>query len=123
MDSKERFSGCADNYVKYRPSYPPEAIDCLMEVCGLAFGMSSADVGAGTGKLTRLLLERGLAVYAVEPNDAMRTAMEQSCAGMPGFLPVKASAEETGLRGLFEKYQRDGQVAFVYRTEVIVGTV
>jgi len=97
MDSKERFTACADVYVKYRPSYPPEAIDCLMAACGLAPGMAVADIGAGTGKLARLLLERGLAVHAVEPNDAMRGAMEQALAGAPGLHPVRASAEETGL--------------------------
>jgi SAM-dependent methyltransferase len=97
MDSKERFTAYAGDYVKYRPGYPPEAIDSLLHACGLAPGMAVADVGAGTGKLTGPLLARGLRVYAVEPNDAMRTAMEQALAGTPGFLPVKASAEETGL--------------------------
>jgi len=97
MDSKERFTAYADDYTKYRPGYPSGAIDHLLEACGLAPGMAVADIGAGTGKLTGLLLARGLRVYAVEPNDAMRGAMEQALAGTPGFLPVKASAEETGL--------------------------
>jgi len=99
MDSKERFTAHAGDYVKYRPGYPAEAIDCLMEACGLIPGMAVADVGAGTGKLTGLLLAKGLTVYAVEPNDAMRGAMELSLAGTPGFVPLKAAAEETGLPG------------------------
>lgn len=97
LDSKERFTPCVEHYVKHRPSYPVQAIDCLMEACGLAPGMAAADIGAGTGKLTGLLLQRGLHVSAVEPNEAMRSAAEQAFAGTPGFTSVAASAEEIGL--------------------------
>ncbi len=97
MDNKERFTAHADNYVKYRPSYPAQAIDCILEQCGLTRGMSVADIGSGTGKLTTLLLARGLHVYAVEPNAAMRSKAEQLLGETTGFYSVDAGAEETGL--------------------------
>jgi SAM-dependent methyltransferase len=93
----ERFSTRADNYARYRPSYPPAAIDLLASRCGLRAGARVADLGSGTGILSELLLERGAQVWAVEPNDAMRAAADTRLAGRPGFTSVAASAEATTL--------------------------
>jgi len=93
----ERFSDRVDNYVRYRPSYPPALLDLLERECGLGPGAVVADVGAGTGIFSRLLLERGARVLAVEPNAAMRAAAEQLLSGSPGFASVAAPAEATGL--------------------------
>ncbi|MGL5942001.1 MAG: hypothetical protein ACRC2S_16830 [Waterburya sp.] len=41
--SLERFSDRAINYAKYRPSYPPAAIDCILE--GLASPLVAAQYG------------------------------------------------------------------------------
>ena len=95
MDNTQRFTDRVDTYVKYRPSYPEEAIDYLYDTVGLGAGGEVADVGAGTGKFTRLLLDRGSVVRAVEPNDAMREAAEQALGGTPGFRAVPGSAENT----------------------------
>jgi SAM-dependent methyltransferase len=56
-----------------------------------------ADIGSGTGILTRLLLDRGYVVHAVEPNAAMRGAAEAALQAEPGFRSVEGSAEATGL--------------------------
>lgn len=93
----ERFSTRADNYARYRPSYPAAALDLLTERCHLAPGVPVADLGSGTGILTGLLLERGAAVFAVEPNDAMRAAAEASLASRPGFTSVRGTAEHSTL--------------------------
>lgn len=93
----ERFSSRVDTYVRARPSYPPEALDLLAERCGLAPRAVVADVGSGTGILTRLLLERGATVFAVEPNAAMRAAAEGALGSSPGFTSVAATAEATTL--------------------------
>ncbi len=50
-DSTRRFSSRVDNYVKYRPSYPPEVVGLLAAECGLTPGALVADIGAGTGLL------------------------------------------------------------------------
>lgn len=97
MDSKQRFSNRVDNYTKYRPSYPKEAIDYLYGELGFREASTIADIGAGTGIFTKLLLDRGSRVLAVEPNPEMRAAAEQSLGGYASFVPVDGSAERTQL--------------------------
>ncbi|WP_425607824.1 class I SAM-dependent methyltransferase [Paenibacillus amylolyticus] len=71
--------------MKYRPSYPKEAIDYLYDVVGLRASSNTADIGSGTGIISKLLLERGSYVVAVEPNQAMREAAEQMLESNPKF--------------------------------------
>ncbi|NPV00984.1 MAG: class I SAM-dependent methyltransferase [Brevinematales bacterium] len=96
-DGKTRFSNRVDNYAKHRPGYPAEAVDYLFSEAGFASGSAVADMGAGTGIFTRILLERGAKVYAVEPNAEMLAQAENDLSGIAGFIPVHAPAEETGL--------------------------
>lgn len=56
-----------------------------------------ADVGSGTGLLTRLFLEHGSRVFGIEPNDAMRGAGERQLASFEGFTSVAGTAEATTL--------------------------
>jgi SAM-dependent methyltransferase len=93
----ERFSSRVDNYVRYRPSYPPSAIELLKTRCGLSRGAVVADLGSGTGILTELLLECGAEVFAVEPNDGMRAAAERQLRHFARFHSVTGSAESTTL--------------------------
>ena len=93
----ERFSSRVDNYARYRPGYPPQAIDLLRERCGLGPGARVADLGSGTGILTELLLASGAEVFAVEPNDGMRAAAEAQLGHYPRFHSVKGTAESTTL--------------------------
>ncbi len=95
--STERFSDRVDDYVRYRPGYPSELIGLLMQEVGLVPGNPVADIGAGTGILTRLLLSSGLRVRAVEPNAAMRAAADAALSGQSGYASVCGSAEATGL--------------------------
>lgn len=97
MDPTQRFSNRVDNYVKYRPGYPAELLAYLRANCGLTPETVVVDVGSGTGKLTRLFLENGNAVYGVEPNADMRQAAELVLADFPGFHSVAAPAEATTL--------------------------
>jgi len=96
-DPTKRFSDRVENYIKYRPSYPPEVLDFLEKECNLSPGVAIADVGAGTGIFTGLLLNRGYKVYAVEPNESMRQAAVEQFKSNPNFIPVEGSAEETTL--------------------------
>lgn len=97
MDSKERFSNRVDAYVKYRPSYPVEAIAHLYNGIGFNEDSIIADIGAGTGKFSELLLNQGSHVIAVEPNKEMREAAEQKLGANSKFEAVPGSAEATGL--------------------------
>jgi SAM-dependent methyltransferase len=96
-DPTKRFSSRVANYVKYRPGYPPEVVDLLKEDCGFTRDSVVADVGSGTGNLTRVFLDRGNVVFAVEPNTDMRAAAERSLSGHVGFRSVDARAEATTL--------------------------
>lgn len=96
-DSVERFSNRVDTYARYRPSYPPAVLDCLMQEAGLNAASTVADIGAGTGILTALLLQSGCTVVAVEPNDAMRAAAEAALLPNPRLTFVNARSEATGL--------------------------
>jgi SAM-dependent methyltransferase len=92
-----RFSDRVDNYVRYRPGYPPQALHVLKSACGLTPGHIVADVASGTGIWTRMLLENGNKVFGVEPNAEMRQAGEGLLAGFPGFASVAGTAEATTL--------------------------
>ena len=70
-DPTQRFSNRVENYAKYRPHYPPAILEVLQTECALTRESSIADIGSGTGILTRLFLENGNRVTAVEPNAPM----------------------------------------------------
>jgi SAM-dependent methyltransferase len=81
------FGPSAELYERYRPGYPPEAIAWLLGGSALRV----LDVGAGTGKLTRALLEAGHEVVGVEPDPGMRAAF---AARLPGIEVLEGAAEE-----------------------------
>lgn len=96
-DARERFSDRVKHYAKYRPGYPPGVIHLLEQSCGLGSQSAVADIGAGTGIFTRLLLDTGCRVYGIEPNREMRVAAEESLAAYPRFTSVAGDAEDTRL--------------------------
>ncbi len=97
-DPLTRFSNRAENYAKYRPSYPVETLEVLRRHCELTRSSIVADIGSGTGISAELFLKEGNAVYGVEPNDAMRTAAEQHLSKYPKFVSVNGTAEATTLK-------------------------
>src|SRR5665647_1534650 len=97
MKNDCKFSGKANVYAKYRPTYPEEYLEYLASDCGLHPGIDAADIGSGTGILTRQLLAREVRVFAVEPNRDMRRMAEAELSGYSGFVSVDAAAEHTGL--------------------------
>ena len=74
MDTVERFTDRAADYVRYRPTYPAEAVDTILDGLGPPEHLVAADIGAGTGISARLLGDRGVRVIAVEPGEGMRRA-------------------------------------------------
>jgi SAM-dependent methyltransferase len=96
-DNKQRFSDRVDHYVSYRPGYPVEMLDFLYKEVGFGSAASVADIGSGTGIFTKLLLDRGSAVFAVEPNREMRSAAESMLSDYERYVSVDGSAEETTL--------------------------
>jgi SAM-dependent methyltransferase len=92
-----RFSDRVENYVRYRPGYPPEVLDVLRAECGLRPNHVIADIASGTGIFTKLLLENGNPVFAVEPNPEMREAGSSLLTGYDKLTSVAGTAEETAL--------------------------
>jgi ubiquinone/menaquinone biosynthesis C-methylase UbiE len=95
--STKRFSNRVDDYVKYRPSYPPAVFSTLQSHCGPGADYKVADIGSGTGIFTALLIEHGYQVYAVEPNKEMRGAAERNLMSSTQFHSITGTAENTGL--------------------------
>jgi len=95
QDPTTRFSDRAGNYAKYRPGYPEDMVVYL----GTLFppGAIVADVGSGTGILTRQLLDHEYVVHAVEPNEPMRLEADRALFRRQGFHGVNGTAEATGL--------------------------
>jgi SAM-dependent methyltransferase len=96
-DPTKRFSTRVDTYVKYRPGYPPDVLRTLIEDCELLATSPVADIGSGTGILTKILLNNGNPVFAVEPNPEMRAAAEALLRGYSNFSSIAGRAEATGL--------------------------
>lgn len=97
MNPTERFSSRVEDYVRYRPSYPNSVIGLLTRECGLSAQSRIADIGSGTGLLSRLFLDLGCEVSGVEPNREMRQAGEQILDGNPHFHSIDGRAEATTL--------------------------
>jgi SAM-dependent methyltransferase len=110
-NATSRFSDRVENYVRYRPGYPPEALQILKTECGLAPHHVIADVASGTGIWTRTLLENGNTVLGVEPNAEMRQAGERLLAGFPKFSSVAGTAEATTLAGASADFVTAAQAA------------
>jgi SAM-dependent methyltransferase len=71
------FQTDVERYERGRPSYPPEAVEFLVNALGIGPGCTLVDLGAGTGKFTRLIADRGAELIAVEPVEAMRSKLAE----------------------------------------------
>jgi SAM-dependent methyltransferase len=96
-DVTQRFSNRVDDYVRYRPDYPPALIDWLRRTTKTTSALHVADIGAGTGISSKLFLDAGYAVTAVEPNAPMRTAAQRWLSGYSHFNAIDGRAEATNL--------------------------
>jgi ubiquinone/menaquinone biosynthesis C-methylase UbiE len=96
LEPLKRFSSRAGDY-QNRWGYAPALLGYLRESYGLAASSTVADVGAGTGFLTRVLLQSGCRVHAVEPNAEMRAVAEAELGGNPNYISVPGQAEHLPL--------------------------
>jgi SAM-dependent methyltransferase len=84
------FELVADVYERARPEYPPDAVAWIAEELDLRPGRTVLDLGAGTGKLTRALLQTGARVVALEPGEQMLAQLQLA---VPGAEALHAAAE------------------------------
>jgi ubiquinone/menaquinone biosynthesis C-methylase UbiE len=94
-----RFTGLSSLYAQYRPDYPEEAAEHIVEQCSLRTEAVIVDVGCGTGISTRWLARRGFRMIGIEPNAEMRAraASEPMEGGAPAPDYRQGRAEATGL--------------------------
>jgi ubiquinone/menaquinone biosynthesis C-methylase UbiE len=92
---KWNYTDRAEHYDK-RADYSKEAVETLLQKIGAVPRKPVADIGAGTGKLTKLLALYGLTVRAVEPNDAMMAIGVKNTEGQ-SVTWTKGTGEKTDL--------------------------
>ncbi len=97
MNVIENFTGKADGYAKYRPTYPNSVYEYILNDCGLPKKPIFADVGAGTGKFSLPLIKAGHTVYCVEPNSDMKQLLDENTKDFRNCINVSATAENTTL--------------------------
>lgn len=92
------FDAWADEYDRYRPTYPNALFDLITRELRLSPVPEVADVGAGTGRASIAMAALGWRVTAVEPGGPMLDVL-RSRAGAAGLevVTVQAAAESTGL--------------------------
>lgn len=98
--NRERFTGKATGYARYREQYDAALILRLLQKwCGLTSEWVVADIGTGTGMLAQVFLSNGNAVLGVEPNQDMRKECASGLDANQGSrLELRdGSAEATGL--------------------------
>jgi SAM-dependent methyltransferase len=87
------FGRVAELYDRARPSYPAAAVDAVIEFGALTPPARILEVGAGTGKATVLLADRGFGVLALEPSPAMARVARANCARHPQVEIVEVEFE------------------------------
>jgi SAM-dependent methyltransferase len=97
-DLAQSFGGWADEYERFRPTYPREAVAWVLRDLGNGKDrpLKVADIGAGTGLMSRVIAGFGHDVVMVEPDDAMREQALDSI-GRDSAEGVYGTAEEIPL--------------------------
>lgn len=95
--NENKFDGMGKIYAQFRPSYPQEFIDYLFSHVGVNTESIIADIGSGTGILTKQLLQKGATVYAVEPNIDMRKVAEADLLSYANFSSIEGTDAKTTL--------------------------
>lgn len=96
------FGVIAEAYERFRPGYPPELFDMVMTYAGRPV-RTALEIGAGTGKATRLFAQRGITVTASEPDEAMLAELLK-------HVPANVKTVHAG----FEDLRPSGSYGLVY---------
>ncbi len=94
IKAKSGYAKASDTYASGRPDYPVEIAGWLAETLGLSAASTVLDLGAGTGKFTRFLVDTGAQVIAVEPVDEMRAQLRRY---VPGVTTLAGAADDIPL--------------------------
>ncbi len=93
------FGAVAEAYERFRPGYPVELLDLVTAYAGGPI-RTALEIGAGTGKATRLFAQGGIAVTATEPDAAMLAEMRKHLPA--NVITVQAAFEDLPLDTSYE---------------------
>jgi ubiquinone/menaquinone biosynthesis C-methylase UbiE len=99
MDSKTVFSTKAEKYAKYRWDYAVSAIEAMINITQMSLDSTIADIGAGSGILTRYFVAKAQKIYAIEPNLELRKILTKELGAFPSVSVMDSCAEDTKLPG------------------------
>jgi ubiquinone/menaquinone biosynthesis C-methylase UbiE len=97
MDTKAVYSAKAEKYAKFRWDYAPNAVETVIELTHMSANSTVADIGAGTGILTKHFAGKVQKVYAIEPNFELRQILTRDLGAFPSISVMDDSAEAIGL--------------------------
>ena len=95
-DSKKFYNGKQEDYSKYRPTYPTSLFEFLYKEYSLK-NKTITELGAGTGKFSKIISSYCKQVYYVEPNVDMINKGKEYCKGCKNIVYINKSAEKTEL--------------------------
>ena len=97
MDNKKIYSSKAEKYAKYRWDYSSHAIQAIFDITHISDDSYVADIGAGTGILTKHFKGKVKCIFAIEPNPEMLEVAKKSLGHSSSFITIVRSAEDTAL--------------------------
>lgn len=97
MDTTTVYSTKAEKYAKFRWDYAEKAIETIFTITQITRHSIVADLGAGTGILTRHFATKAKAIYAIEPNFELRQILTRDLSAIPAISIMVGTAEATQL--------------------------
>lgn len=94
VERARSFGSVASAYERFRPGYPAELVDQVLAYAARPV-RAALEIGAGTGKATRVFAERGIAVTATDPDPAMLAELRRHVP--PSVVTLQAAFEELPL--------------------------
>lgn len=94
MSTTNPWDDAASIYDEARPTYPDQLVDDLVTSAQLCVGGRLLEIGAGTGKATVLLAQRGFRVHCVEPGPNLAAILAEKCSPFPYVTVDIASFED-----------------------------
>ncbi|MFD4323710.1 class I SAM-dependent methyltransferase [Nocardioides sp. NPDC058538] len=92
LERARSFGAVAEDYERFRPGYPDDLVALVSDVADGPV-RRAIEIGAGTGKATRMFAAAGLEVVATDPDPHMLGVLRRECAGLP-VTAVRAALEE-----------------------------
>jgi len=97
MDTVSIWSSKAEKYAKYRWGYAPQAIQAILDITNISCESTLADIGSGTGILTKHFLGKVKIIFAIEPNPQMRQIAIKALEQHSAFRSIDGYSDATTL--------------------------